>query len=135
MHGFVTFEVFGQAQPRVLLQHERWDDQREKPSRLPSSENSAESIHSSSGSSIADSATLGSLERISEEELLTAERHDVVAWIEAFRDVFALRYLIPLAINLSGLVSRKLLSVMAVFWMERVVYWKHRHKKTYRSNS
>ncbi|RCH96012.1 kinesin-like protein Klp8 [Rhizopus stolonifer] len=29
-----------------------------------------------------DSATLGSLERISEEELLTAERHDVVAWIE-----------------------------------------------------
>ncbi|EIE78438.1 hypothetical protein G6F46_008278 [Rhizopus delemar] len=82
MHGFVTFEVFGQAQPRVLLQHERWDDQREKPSRISSSENSAESIHSSSGSSIADSATLGSLERISEEELLTAERHDVVAWIE-----------------------------------------------------
>ncbi|RCH85478.1 kinesin-like protein Klp8 [Rhizopus azygosporus] len=80
MNGFITFEVYGQAQTRVLSQQERWDDQREKPPRLPG--NSAESVHSSSGSSMTDSATVGSLERISEEELLTAERHDVVAWIE-----------------------------------------------------
>ncbi|KAG1468889.1 hypothetical protein G6F56_003576 [Rhizopus delemar] len=84
MYGFVSFEMFGQAQSRVLLQHERWDDQREKPPArpLPSNENSTPSIPSSSASSMTDSATLGSLERISEEELLTAERHDVVAWIE-----------------------------------------------------
>ncbi|KAI9255314.1 hypothetical protein BY458DRAFT_520451 [Sporodiniella umbellata] len=58
MYGFVGFEIFGRAQRRALHQYERWDDQREP--------------HPS----------LTTVERISEEAFLTAERHDVVAWIE-----------------------------------------------------
>jgi kinesin family protein 1 len=90
-HGFIPFEVFGQAQSRVLLQQERWDDQRERPrlADLIAAQNRPTSIpptpdrtsvKSSSGSS--SDSTVASLERRSEEELLAAERHDVVAWIE-----------------------------------------------------
>ncbi|KAI8331620.1 hypothetical protein EDC96DRAFT_527066 [Choanephora cucurbitarum] len=85
-HGYIPFEVFGQAQPRVLIQQERWDDQREKPPRLPEllshrkSSSDHASLRSSSGSS--SDITIASIERRSEEELLAAERHDIVAWIE-----------------------------------------------------
>lgn len=90
LHGMISFEVYGSAQPRVLSQYERWDDQREKPrladllaanqqlngscasSRTASDQGSVHSNHSSTGL----------LERRSEEELLAAERHDVVAWIQ-----------------------------------------------------
>lgn len=89
-NGYIPFEVFGQAQPRVLLQQERWDDQRERPrlvdlvaAQQKSQTNAHDhtSVKSSSGSSSGDS-TIASLERRSEEELLTAERHDIIAWIE-----------------------------------------------------
>ncbi|KAI8639944.1 hypothetical protein BD408DRAFT_434717 [Parasitella parasitica] len=91
--GFVPFEAFGQAQPRVLLQQEKWDDQRERPrlvdlfaaqQQKPQTSfaaNDRTSVKSSSASSSGES-TVASLERRSEEELLTAERHDIVAWIE-----------------------------------------------------
>ncbi|EPB85371.1 kinesin family member 1/13/14 [Mucor circinelloides 1006PhL] len=90
-NGFLPFEVFGQAQPRVLLQQERWDDQRERPrlvdlvaaqqQKSQTHINDHTSVKSSSGSSSGES-TIASLERRSEEELLTAERHDIVAWVE-----------------------------------------------------
>jgi kinesin family protein 1 len=89
-HGFIPFEIFGQAQTRVLLQQERWDDQRERPrlADLIAAQNQSTapptpdriSVKSSSGSS--SDSTVASLERRSEEELLAAERHDIVAWIE-----------------------------------------------------
>lgn len=92
-HGFIPFEIFGQAQSRVLLQQERWDDQRERPrladlisaqkqqpTTIPPTPDRT-SVKSSSGSS-SDSTVASSLERRSEEELLAAERHDIVAWIE-----------------------------------------------------
>jgi kinesin family protein 1 len=91
-NGFILFEVFGQAQSRVLLQQERWDDQRERPRLVDLFQASQQkqqqqnvaldhnSVKSSSGSST--DSTAGSLERRSEEELLAAERHDIVAWIE-----------------------------------------------------
>ncbi|GAN07760.1 kinesin-like protein [Mucor ambiguus] len=93
-NGHIPFEVFGQAQPRVLLQQERWDDQRERPrlvdlfaaqqqqqQKLQTNTQDHTSVKSSSGSSSGGS-TIASLERRSEEELLTAERHDIVAWVE-----------------------------------------------------
>ncbi|CEP12514.1 hypothetical protein [Parasitella parasitica] len=88
--GFVAFEAFGQAQPRMLSKQESWDDQREQPhlvslsitkSQTSLAANDRTSLMSSSASSSGES-TIASLERRSEEELLTAERHDVVAWIE-----------------------------------------------------
>lgn len=84
--GFIPFEVYGQAQSRVLLQQERWDDQREKPRLVDlfaASQNKSVALdHTSVRSGSSGDSTAGSLERRSEEELLTAERHDVVAWIE-----------------------------------------------------
>lgn len=90
-NGFIPFEIFGQAQSRVLLQQERWDDQRERPRLVDLFQTSQQkqqqqqhdhnSVKSSSENSNSDSSTAGSLERRSEEELLTAERHDIVAWI------------------------------------------------------
>lgn len=82
LHGIIPFEIFGQAQSRVLIQQERWDDQREKtrPGEQASNDQPApatESIHSNNSAD-----TGSSLERRSEEELLASERHDVMAWIE-----------------------------------------------------
>lgn len=85
-HQFVPFEVYGKSLPKVLIQQERWDDQREKPrfSDPPSQPltSAANSLKSSSGSSSHSDSTVTTLERRSEDELLTAERHDVVAWVE-----------------------------------------------------
>ncbi|RCI03923.1 kinesin-like protein Klp8, partial [Rhizopus stolonifer] len=87
-NGFIPFQVFGQAQPRVLVQQERWDDQREKPrlaDLLSQQKTTGDhiSLKSSAGSTSSNSdLTIASVERRSEEELLAAERHDVVAWIE-----------------------------------------------------
>ncbi|KAI8142449.1 hypothetical protein BJV82DRAFT_714044 [Fennellomyces sp. T-0311] len=90
--GMISFEVYGLAQSRALSQFERWDDQREKP-RLAdllaaSQHNNGSAAESSRGQSDQTSthsnhsASNGSLERRSEEELLAAERHDVVAWVQ-----------------------------------------------------
>ncbi|KAI7902173.1 uncharacterized protein BX663DRAFT_552596 [Cokeromyces recurvatus] len=92
-HDFILFQVFGQAQPRVLLQQQRWDDQRERPCILDSHLLSQQrpqsfaspdytSVKSSSENSSNSDVTVTSLERRPEEELLAAERHDVIAWIE-----------------------------------------------------
>ncbi|GAA5798984.1 hypothetical protein HPULCUR_004393 [Helicostylum pulchrum] len=84
-NGFIPFEVYGQAQSRVLLQQERWDDLRERPRLVDLFQASQQKIvvdRTSVKSGSSSDSTAGSLERRSEEELLTAERHDVVAWIE-----------------------------------------------------
>ncbi|KAI7850116.1 hypothetical protein BDC45DRAFT_573253 [Circinella umbellata] len=103
--GMISFEVYGLAQSRALSQFERWDDQREKPrladllaasqhtngagasSSSTESSNSNRSSAPSSSDQISThsshSASNGSsLERRSEEELLAAERHDVVTWVQ-----------------------------------------------------
>jgi kinesin family protein 1 len=72
LHKMIAFEVYGVAQPRILSAYERWDDQREKP-RL------AEMLAEGNPKSpIQQQAP----ERRPEEELLAAERHDVLAWIQ-----------------------------------------------------
>ncbi|KAG0170479.1 kinesin-like protein Klp8 [Apophysomyces sp. BC1015] len=88
MHEMVSFEVYGVAQPRVLSQYERWDDQREKP-RLADLLAASQHAKSNGNARGADQASInsnssanGSLERRPEEELLAAERHDVIAWIQ-----------------------------------------------------
>ncbi|KAI8973210.1 hypothetical protein BDF20DRAFT_914689 [Mycotypha africana] len=96
-NGSLSLEVFGLALPTVLAQQQNWDDHRERsyvvdymheqhlqqhqqqqqtPSMSSLEHASSDSTHSSSD------ATLASMERRPEEELLAAERHDVVAWIE-----------------------------------------------------
>ncbi|KAG2206312.1 hypothetical protein INT47_007326 [Mucor saturninus] len=85
--GFIAFEVYGLAQTRVLLQQERWDDQRERPRLVDLFQASQQKAIVMDGTSVKSASsnsdsTAGSLERRSEEELLTAERHDIVAWIE-----------------------------------------------------
>ncbi|KAI7863812.1 hypothetical protein BDF14DRAFT_1876135 [Spinellus fusiger] len=87
LHDMIPFEVYGMAQPRVLSHYERWDDQREKPrlaDLLAASQQVQQHQFRSIGSDPLDvqSNPSASLERRSEEELLAAERHDIVAWIE-----------------------------------------------------
>ncbi|ORY91101.1 hypothetical protein BCR43DRAFT_558842 [Syncephalastrum racemosum] len=86
LNGMLSFEIYGEAQPRVLSQYERWDDQREKPrlaDLLAANQQLNGSRSSLDRSSVqSDPAGNGLLERRSEEELLAAERHDVVAWIQ-----------------------------------------------------
>ncbi|KAI8364639.1 uncharacterized protein BYT42DRAFT_505980 [Radiomyces spectabilis] len=77
MHEMVSFEVYGVAQPRILSQYERWDDQREKP-RLADMLAASAQLKGSDQASICSST----VERRPEEEMLAAERHDVVAWIQ-----------------------------------------------------
>ncbi|RUS18586.1 hypothetical protein BC937DRAFT_88595 [Endogone sp. FLAS-F59071] len=67
----LTFEVYGHAQQRILAQVEKWDDQRERP---PPSE-------LVNGHRNTDQAGV-SIERRSEDELLSEERHDVLAWVQ-----------------------------------------------------
>lgn len=85
-NGFIAFEVYGLAQSRVLLQQERWDDQRERPRLVDLFQASQQKLAVMDGTSVksgsSSDSTAGSLERRSEEELLTAERHDIIAWIE-----------------------------------------------------
>ncbi|KAI8075132.1 hypothetical protein BC940DRAFT_363173 [Gongronella butleri] len=99
--GRMPFEVFGVIQPKVMMQLERWDEQREKQSLMvkssveegqaragsplspvpaPLSTNLMNGGSSSSNSSSNNGG--GVLERRPEEELLVMERHDVVAWIQ-----------------------------------------------------
>ncbi|CDS10964.1 hypothetical protein LRAMOSA03229 [Lichtheimia ramosa] len=90
LHGMISFEVYGLAQPRVLSQYERWDDQREKPrladllaaNRFNSNNGSASNHHGNNNSNTIHHDDTSNLERRPEEELLSAERHDVVAWIQ-----------------------------------------------------
>lgn len=67
----LTFEVYGHAQQRILAQIEKWDDQRERP--RPSELVNGHRNTDLSGVSI---------ERRSEDELLSEERHDVLAWVQ-----------------------------------------------------
>ncbi|KAI8981440.1 kinesin protein-domain-containing protein [Pilobolus umbonatus] len=87
MNGEIVFEVFGKAQPRVLLQQERWDDQREKNRmsrirELSTIEEPSSVPPTAPSSSITSNSKLSLSERRSEEELLAAERHDIIAWVE-----------------------------------------------------
>ncbi|KAJ2959256.1 hypothetical protein NQZ79_g5221 [Umbelopsis isabellina] len=76
----LVFEVFGVAQPRTLNHLELWTASREKPrvgdqpNGLPPQPASGQSSPSLNGN--------GTVERRSEEELLAAERHDVLAWVQ-----------------------------------------------------
>lgn len=89
-HGMISFEIYGLAQPRVLSQFERWDDQREKPrlaDLLAASHYNGSSVNGNRAASDQTSihsiqSMNGTLERRSEEELLATERHDVVAWVQ-----------------------------------------------------
>jgi kinesin family protein 1 len=78
-HGNVVFEVYGMAQSRVLAQYERWDDQREKPQL---SELMAPPKNTILNAPLCSSPTEIHVERRPEEELLAAERHDVLAWVQ-----------------------------------------------------
>ncbi|KAI9318181.1 hypothetical protein BX666DRAFT_2026588 [Dichotomocladium elegans] len=95
LHGMISFEVFGRAQRRALSQCERWDDQREKPRpadmipapsiRCSGSNQSSNRRHNHATRIMSEenlNSTNGSLERRSEEEMIAAERHDVLAWIQ-----------------------------------------------------
>ncbi|CAO3676662.1 unnamed protein product [Rhizopus microsporus] len=72
MNKMISFEMYGVAQPRALSQYERWDDQREKP-RLD--EMLADHRPTPERLSM-------TMERRPEEELISAERHDILAWIQ-----------------------------------------------------
>ncbi|KAI7880809.1 uncharacterized protein EV154DRAFT_428788 [Mucor mucedo] len=74
MHKMIVFEIYGVAQPRILSQYERWDDQREKP-KLATMLAENNPLYKNVPPSAAS-------ERRPEEELLAAERHDVLAWIQ-----------------------------------------------------
>ncbi|KAI7874930.1 kinesin-domain-containing protein [Lichtheimia hyalospora FSU 10163] len=76
-NDMVSFEIYGKIQPRALRQYERWDEQREggTMTRLPSRSNSRCTDHL-----VYDPS--GGFERRPEEELLAAERHDVVARVQ-----------------------------------------------------
>jgi kinesin family protein 1 len=74
----IVFEIYGAAQPRILSQYERWDDQREKPKLAEMyAENNPLNKNVSSSSAAATAS-----ERRPEEELLATERHDILAWIQ-----------------------------------------------------
>ncbi|CAO3594878.1 unnamed protein product [Absidia cylindrospora] len=83
--GTLAFEVYGLAQSKVLAQLERWDDQREKH-RLDGSNINGDTDDSSRSATNEPASPIPSsfsvTERRPEEELLVAERHDVLAWIQ-----------------------------------------------------
>ncbi|OBZ85442.1 hypothetical protein A0J61_06508 [Choanephora cucurbitarum] len=78
LNKMIPFEVYGIARPRVLSSLERWDDQREKPQLsemlAESSSKSLVSPQPQKQPSIGD--------RRSNDELMSTERHDVLAWIQ-----------------------------------------------------
>lgn len=86
LHKMIVFEIYGVAQPRILSQYERWDDQREKPklaTMLAENNPLSKTMISHGGcSSSSGSGGSHSAGRRPEEELLAAERHDVLAWIQ-----------------------------------------------------
>lgn len=91
-NGMVSFEIYGQAQPAALKHYQRWDEQRESSGkkqlllRLMSDKNNV----ATTGSGVEYSRCAdhlmhdgqGGLERRPEEELLAAEKHDVVARVQ-----------------------------------------------------
>lgn len=74
MHEMILFEVYGVAQPRIISQYERWDDQREKP-RLDEMLADPQRMRREISNPVVP-------ERRPEEELISAERHDILAWIQ-----------------------------------------------------
>ena len=78
LNKMITFEIYGVAQPRILSQYERWDDQREKPKLA---EMLAENNNLNKAQVLSSSLVTAS-ERRPEEELLAVEKHDVLAWIQ-----------------------------------------------------
>jgi kinesin family protein 1 len=92
-NGTLAFEIYGQAQSKVLSQLERWDDQQEKARLAKLMMGSMEQTNGSNddsnhtGNEAHEPASpipsvFGVMERRPEEELLVAERHDVLAWIQ-----------------------------------------------------
>ncbi|KAI7865855.1 hypothetical protein BDF14DRAFT_1729552 [Spinellus fusiger] len=68
LHSMISFEVYGAAQPRILTHYEQWDNQREKPSLADM---------------LADQPTLClPPPKQPEEELMSTEYHDIMAWIQ-----------------------------------------------------
>ncbi|KAI9265572.1 hypothetical protein BY458DRAFT_513324 [Sporodiniella umbellata] len=76
MHKMIPFEVYGLAQTRAISQYERWDDQREKP-RL-------DEMLADGPKRLTEPLIQ---ERRPEEELISAERLDVLAWIQILETV------------------------------------------------
>ncbi|KAI8081649.1 uncharacterized protein BX664DRAFT_197879 [Halteromyces radiatus] len=92
-NGTLAFEVYGLAQPKALSQFERWDDQREKDRLAKTHPGYHDQTNNNNNNDNAESnrtneppspipSSLAVTERRPEEELLMAERHDVVAWIQ-----------------------------------------------------
>lgn len=88
-HGMITFEVYGQLKAPALASLERWDEQREQGSQQHlASKDSLHMAPTHGGVGYERQADHlmrdadGGLERRPEEELLAAERHDVVARIQ-----------------------------------------------------
>lgn len=77
LHDMISFEVYGIAQSRVLSAFERWDDQREKPKL---SEMLAQQNSNSSSQHTQPAATPE--RRVSQEDALAVEKHDILAWIQ-----------------------------------------------------
>jgi len=78
----IIFEVFGVAQPRTLAHLELWDAAREKsrPGKPNPQTNGSAQLQVPSQSPPVNGN--GTLERRSEEDLVVAERHDVLAWVQ-----------------------------------------------------
>ncbi|ORZ21973.1 hypothetical protein BCR42DRAFT_160311, partial [Absidia repens] len=99
-NGTLAFEVYGIAQTKALKELERWDDQQEKgrfgtqPQLMTNTQHNERALNGNgndNGNKDKDNmnepaspipTTLAVVERRSEEELLVAERHDVLAWIQ-----------------------------------------------------
>ncbi|KAL1920952.1 uncharacterized protein VTP21DRAFT_11587 [Calcarisporiella thermophila] len=75
--GVLPFEIFGRARPRALLENQRYDDIREQASLrvLPSP-------HVNEMNGNGDDASSSSEMRRKEDDWLSEERHDVMAWIQ-----------------------------------------------------
>ncbi|CAG8657308.1 67_t:CDS:10, partial [Funneliformis mosseae] len=69
INGMLTFEVFGRAKRCVLEDMEKWDDHNERPLYRGINGNGS-------------SETSAPRERRSEDELVSEEKHDVVAWVQ-----------------------------------------------------
>ncbi|ORX53969.1 kinesin-domain-containing protein [Hesseltinella vesiculosa] len=96
-HNLVHFELYGSAQPRLLDQYDRWDDQREKPrlEDLLATRRSSSSLPPSSPHLLAapltrkdDNEPTVPRSRMASNDSslspLVIEQHDVSAWIQIF---------------------------------------------------
>ncbi|KAI9271461.1 hypothetical protein BY458DRAFT_435746 [Sporodiniella umbellata] len=69
----ISFEIYGKAQPRILSQYERWDDQREKPQLDEMLVGSQRMTRATSSSTLNESRS---------QPDPIEEKHDILAWIQ-----------------------------------------------------